>query len=549
MSVNEAVREHVESLFPRLEDVPASADFAPTGGEYADGTLYLVDGEVRRWTGATADVWSPVCVQREGGLERRRMGTHASLTREAALEALAAAVRAWDDGRGRWPTMSVGARIEAVLAFLSAMEGVREQSVRLLMWEIAKTRGDAEREFDRTVQYVRDTVESLKDMDRAAGRFSSSSGILAQIRRAPLGPVLCMGPFNYPLNETFTTLLPALIMGNTVVAKLPRYGALCQAPLLRAFAEAFPPGVVNVVNGDGRTVAGPLVESGDVAALAFIGSSAVANLLKKQHPRPNRLRCILGLDAKNPAIVLGDADLELAVRECVAGALSFNGQRCTAIKLVYVQRAVAERFLQRLADAVDALPFGMPWEPGAKLTPLPEENKPQALRELVEEAVAGGARVVNTNGGLVNRTFYFPSVVYPVSRAMRLHSVEQFGPVVPVQPFDDVREVVDEIVASGFGQQASVFGRDPATIGPLLDVLANQVCRVNLNAQCQRGPDVYPFTGRKDSAEATLSVSDALRCFSIRSMVAAPGDEANRSLLHGILSGRTSNFLNTDYLF
>jgi glyceraldehyde-3-phosphate dehydrogenase (NADP+) len=443
----------------------------------------------------------------------------------------------------------VGARVEAVAAFASAMEKTREESVRLLTWEIGKTRADSEKEFDRTVQYVRDTVESLKEMDRAAGRFSSAAGILAQIRRAPLGPVLCMGPFNYPLNETFTTLVPALVMGNTVVAKLPRYGALCQAPLLRAFAGAFPPGVVNVVNGDGRTVAGPLVESGQLAALAFIGSSRVANVLKKRHPRPNRLRCVLGLDAKNPAIVLADADLDLAVRECMTGALSFNGQRCTAVKLVYVQRAVAERFLQKLADAVDALPFGLPWEPGVKLTPLPEEGKPETLRALVEDAAAHGARVVNANGGLVNRTFYFPAVVYPVTPAMRLHAVEQFGPVVPVAPFDDVRDVVDEIVASDFGQQAAVFGRDPRVVGPLVDVLANQVCRVNLNAQCQRGPDVYPFTGRKDSAEATLSVSDALRCFSIRSMVAAPGDAANRELLHGLLSGRSSNFVNTDYLF
>ena len=543
------VRPRLDALFPRIEDVPAAADFAPGGGVHPDGTLYLIDGEVRRWTGATSEVTSPVCVVRNGRIERRRMGAHAALTKEEALAALAAAVRAWDHGRGRWPTMSVGARIDAVLAFVAGMEKAREESVRLLMWEIGKTRADSEKEFDRTVQYVRDTVESLKEMDRTAGRFIASAGILAQIRRAPLGPVLCMGPFNYPLNETFTTLVPALIMGNTVVAKLPRYGMLCQAPLLRAFADAFPPGVVNVVNGEGRVVAGPLVERGDLAALAFIGSSRVANVLKKQHPRPNRLRSILGLDAKNPALVLADADLDLAVRECVAGALSFNGQRCTALKLLYVQRPVAERFLQKLADAVDALPFGLPWEPGVKLTPLPEEGKAEALQKLVDDAVAKGARVVNANGGLVNRTFYFPSVVYPVSKTMSLHSVEQFGPVVPVVPFDDVRDVVDEIVASDFGQQASVFGRDARVVGPLVDVLANQVCRVNLNAQCQRGPDVYPFTGRKDSAEATLSVSDALRCFSIRSMVAAPGEDANRALLRDILNGRTSNFVNTDYLF
>ena len=543
------IRLRLDALFPRIEDVPAAADFAPGGGVHPDGTLYLIDGEVRRWTGATSEVTSPVCVVRDGRVERRRMGAHAALTKEEALAALDAAVRAWDHGRGRWPTMSVGARIDAVLAFIAGMEKVREESVRLLMWEIGKTRADSEKEFDRTVQYVRDTVESLKEMDRAAGRFTASGGILAQIRRAPLGPVLCMGPFNYPLNETFTTLVPALIMGNTVVAKLPRYGMLCQAPLLQAFADAFPPGVVNVVNGDGRVMAGPLVETGDLAALAFIGSSRVANVLKKQHPRPNRLRSILGLDAKNPALVLADADLDLAVRECVAGALSFNGQRCTALKLLYVQRPVAERFLQKLADAVDALPFGLPWESGVKLTPLPEEGKAEALQKLVDDAVAKGARVVNANGGLVNRTFYFPSVVYPVSKTMSLHSVEQFGPVVPVVPFDDVRDVVDEIVASDFGQQASVFGRDARVVGPLVDVLANQVCRVNLNAQCQRGPDVYPFTGRKDSAEATLSVSDALRCFSIRSMVAAPGEDANRALLRDILNGRTSNFVNTDYLF
>jgi len=544
------IRQRLETLFPRLADVPASADFAPAAGTYPDGTLYLIDGEVRRWTGPTNEVRSPVYVATaDGRVERRLLGAHAALTKEEALAALAAASRAWDHGRGRWPTMSVGQRIEAVLAFVAGMQQVREESVRLLMWEIGKTRADSEKEFDRTVQYVLDTVEALKDMDRSAGRFSASAGILAQVRRAPLGVVLCMGPFNYPLNETFTTLVPALIMGNTVVAKLPRYGMLCQAPLLRAFAAAFPPGVVNVVNGDGRTVAGPLVETGDIAALAFIGSSRVANVLKKQHPKPNRLRSILGLDAKNPAIVLPDADLELAVRECLAGALSFNGQRCTALKLLYVHRSLAERFLQQLADAVDALPFGMPWEQGVKLTPLPEEGKAETLQTLVQDAVAKGARVVNAHGGLVNRSFYFPAVVYPVDRRMALHSVEQFGPLVPVAPFDDVREVVDEIVASDFGQQASVFGRDARSVGPLVDVLANQVCRVNLNAQCQRGPDVYPFTGRKDSAESTLSVSDALRCFSIRSMVAAPGEDANRALLRDVLSGRTSNFLNTDYLF
>lgn len=543
------VREKMQTMFPKLGDVPPEADFAPGGGLCGRGVFYLIDGKVRRWEGASLPVVSPVCVDAGSGPAPRLMGQAAQMTRESALEALQAAVRAYDRGTGRWPTMKVQERLERLLVFVEKMKAVREESVRLLMWEIGKTRADSEKEFDRTIRYVLDTAEALKEMDRQAGRFSSQEGILAQIRRAPLGVVLCMGPFNYPLNETFTTLIPALVMGNTVVAKLPRFGLLCQAPLLECFAEAFPPGVVNVINGDGREVAGPIVESGELAALAFIGSSRVANLLKKQHPRPNRCRCILGLDAKNPGIILKDADLDLAVSECLTGSLSYNGQRCTALKLLFVQRQVAEAFVSRLADAVDALPFGMPWEKGVKLTPLPEPGKAERLAALVEDAKAQGAKVANRWGGLAHKTFFFPALLYPVKPTMEIYTVEQFGPLVPVTVFDDVSEVFDFAENSNYGQQASLFGRDPGVLGPLIDLFANQVCRVNLNAQCQRGPDVYPFTGRKDSAEATLSVSDALRCFSIRSMFAAPDTGGNKELLQGLLARRSSNFVNTDYIF
>ncbi len=544
------VKDRVAALFPRRADIPAGADCAPNGGTYAEGTSYLVNGEIRRWTGPSAETLSAVCLRDEAGrLSPRVLGPAARLDREAARDALAAARSAWDHGGGAWPTMRVAGRAEALSTFAARMRVVREQSVRLLMWEIGKSRADAEKEFDRTVQYITDTVEALKETDRAGARFSANAGVLAHIRRSPLGVVLCMGPFNYPLNETFTTLIPALAMGNTLVVKLPHYGALCQAPLLSCFAESFPPGVVNVINGRGSAVAGPIMETGDVAALAFIGTSRVANELKRLHPHPNRLRSILGLDAKNPGIVCADADIDLAVSECITGALSFNGQRCTALKLLFVHRSIAERFVAGLSEAVDSLPFGMPWEPGVRITPLPDTDKVARMAALVGDAAAKNAHVANRHGGLSNGTFYFPSVVYPVTPAMDLYHVEQFGPIIPVAVFDDPREVFDYVVQSSYGQQASLFGTDPKSLGPLIDALANQVCRVNLNAQCQRGPDVYPFTGRKDSAEGTLSVSDALRCFSIRSMVAAPGTRANTDLLGGILRERTSNFVNTDYLF
>ena len=190
----------------------------------------------------------------------------------------------------------------------------------------------------------------------------------------------------------------------------------------------------------------------------------------------------------------------------------------------------------------------MPWEPKVKITPLPEDEKIPYLAEVIADAKKHGAKVINDCGGLANGNFVYPAVVCPVNEKMRLWSEEQFGPVIPVVPFNDVKEPLKYVVDSNFGQQVSVFGRDMEKIGPMLDTLVNQVCRVNINSQCQRGPDVFPFTGRKDSAEGTLSVSDALRVFTIRTLVAAKDSDANKELIRGILRNRKSKFLSTDFI-
>jgi len=531
-------------IFPRsMTAIPAEHRL-----ERFEQRHYLCAGELRLWSGPMQEVLSPVCFSGDGEPQPVAIGSFPLLGEAEALATLAAAVAAYDHGRGAWPTMTVAERIDRVQRFTLRMRGEREVIVRLMMWEIGKTLSDAQKEFDRTIAYIDDTIDALKDLDRVSSRFTIAEGILGQIRRAPLGVTLCLGPFNYPLNETFTTLIPALIMGNTAIFKPPRHGVLLFGPLLPAFRDCFPPGVVNAIFGAGRTIIPPLMTSGQVDAFAFIGTSGAADTLQKIHPRPHRLRLVLGLEAKNPAIVLADADLDLAVRECVSGALSFNGQRCTALKILFVQRAVAADFVARLAAAIAALPCGLPWEPGTAVTPLPEEGKMAALTALVADALARGAAVVNPGGGSVHGTLFTPAVVYPVAAGMRLYSEEQFGPIVPVVPFDDVAEPVRYITDSDYGQQVSLFGRDPAQLAELIDPLVNQVCRVNINSQCQRGPDVFPFTGRKDSAVGTLSVSDALRAFSIRSLVAARDIKENREIIRDIVQERRSKFLSTDFI-
>jgi glyceraldehyde-3-phosphate dehydrogenase (NADP+) len=507
---------------------------------------YLIAGELKKWTGETADVVSTISSTKE--YRPTLLGSVPQLGEAQALEALDAACNAFNKGKGLWPTMKVEGRIAAMEKFVSQMKTKRDEIVKLLMWEIGKTLPDSEKEFDRTVEYIYDTIEDYKQMDRNSAKFEKNSGVHAHVRRGPLGVVLCLGPYNYPLNETFSLLIPALIMGNTVVFKPAKYGVLLIAPLLEAFKSSFPKGVVNIIYGRGRTLASPIMKTGKVDILALIGNSKSANALQAFHPRKNRLRQILGLEAKNPAIILKDADLDLAINECIAGAMSFNGQRCTALKILYVHEEIVDEFNKRFSEKVDALKFGNPWEEGVKLTPLPEVDKPSYIQELIDDALQKGAKVINKKGGEHSENYIFPAVLYPVNKEMRVFHEEQFGPVTPVVSFSDINEPLDDMAASNYGQQVSVFGSDANTLAPLIDTLVNLVCRVNLNSSCQRGPDVYPFTGRKDSATGTLSVHDALRSFSIRTFLASKDSTYNNAILQDLLEKKASNFISTDYI-
>jgi aldehyde dehydrogenase (NAD+) len=536
----------LKQLFPSESDI--LAEHQPPAPIHQ--REYLINGELRPWNGAVETVRSPVCVRHpDDSLEQVELGSYPIGGELEAEEALAAAVAAYDEGRGVWPTMTVADRIACMQNFTNQMMARRQEVTNLIMWEIGKSQSDSEKEFDRTVDYIRATIEALKELDNSNSRFHIVEGTIGQIRRTPLGVVLCMGPYNYPLNETFATLIPALIMGNTVVFKPPRYGALLFYPLLEAFRSAFPKGVINTVYGRGSVIVPRLLDSGKVNVLTLIGSSKVADHLKKLPPKAHRLRAILGLDAKNAAIVLPDADIELAVKECLLGALSFNGQRCTALKMLMVHQSIVEPFLRRFTEELGKLKVGMPWEKGVSITPLPEPGKVDTMAELIEDAKAKGARVVNEGGGTVCGTLFYPAVVYPVQEGMKLYREEQFGPIVPVTSFEDLETALEYVITSEHGQQVSIFSTSPDQIGRLVDPLVNQVCRVNINCQCQRGPDVFPFTGRKDSAEGTLSVTDALRSFSIRSMIATKQTEANKQLLDAIVTEHKSNFINTRFIF
>jgi len=538
-------KSYLKSIIPFKEEIPQEVRLSAPVHQ----NKILINGELIHWAGKAQTVYSPIPVRGQADYLSEKqplvIGSYPiGTTKEAGL-ALDAALKAFNSGKGEWPSMSMKERIECLENFTIRMISKRDAVIKLIMWEIAKTLADAEKEFDRTVDYIKETIKAAQKLQTETSAFTLEQNFIGQTKKVPYGVVLCMGPFNYPLNETFTTLIPALIMGNVIMFKPPKQGTLLFEPLLDAFQKAFPKGVINTVYGRGRDVIPGLMQSGKVDVLALIGSSKVADSLKKMHPKSNRLKSVLGLDAKNAAIIMSDADLDLTVSEAVAGALAFNGQRCTALKIFFVHKDIREEFIRRLRQEVNKLVIGLPWVKGVNITPLAEPDKPAYLLECIQDAIKHGATVINAQdgGGENYESFLKPAIVFPVTKAMKLYHEEQFGPVLPIIEFTDIATPIDYVTNSPYGQQVSIFSNDTQAISTLIDGLTGQVGRININSQCQRGPDIFAFNGRKDSAEGTLSVDQALLAFSVDSVIAAKQTQQNGTLLNSIVDNHSSSRL------
>lgn len=504
----------------------------------------FIGGERREWTGEFVEVTSPIVDASTG--QRAVIGRVPAFDEATAVQAVDAAAKAWDRGQGPWPQMSLAQRIGQMRRFVELLAPSREVIVQALMWEICKNSADAAQEFDRTMKFVAAVIEALEasDAKEPFGSWTTVSGVRGRVRRGPVGVTMMLAPFNYPLNEMYAMMIPALLMGNVIVLKLPAVGGLAHILTIDALKEAFPPGVINFVTGAGRKTMGPIMATGLVDCLGFIGGAKATDALIKQHPQPHRLKVFSQLEGKNIAMVLADADLEVAAKQILLGSLTYNGQRCTACKLIMAHESVADALVEKLAVGVGALKAGLPWEGGVSITPLPEPSKPGYLEGLIDDAVAKGARIVNAEagGGSLAGALFTPAVLYPVHPDMRVFTEEQFGPVVPIARFAEVAEVDAAVRASWNGQQAAIFTRDPKAAAPLVDMLSTVVGRINLNAQCSRGPDAFPFSGRRSSAMGTMSVTEALRAFSVETIIAFPENEENCALAEG-LDAAGANFL------
>ena len=507
--------------FPELQEIPF--EFQITSEIHQ--SHYLLDGNLHKHQGGITECLSPIYLKVNGKNEQVRLGDFPSFSIEDSFNVLQSSVSAYDKGNGRWQKMSFEQRIRLINNFLDRIQVKKEPIVRYLMWETAKNFNESVHEFDRTIEYTRHSITALEKLLAKNCETMSDSGFAAKQGFSPVGVVLCMGPSNYPFYETYSIVLPALLMGNNVILQIPRLGALFHYFILDDLKECFPPGTINTLYGSHDNTVFPVMDSGLIDMLAYFGNSGTASTIIKLHPEPFRLKMLLGLSAKNPAIVLADADLEFAVKEVCLGALAFNGQRCAALKMIFVHKSIFRRFVDSFVEFINKIPIGMPWDTDVRITPLSEPERIEYLKSLIRDAVSKGAVTENPHAGAVNDTMFYPAVLTGIDDSMLIYHEEQFGPIVPIISFDDLSEPLEYVRNSDFGQQVSIFGKNQDEIKLLTEMLKNQVSRINLNSKCQRGPDTFPFSGRKNSGMGVLSIVDTLLSFAERHIIS--GKEEN----------------------
>lgn len=387
----------------------------------------------------------------------------------------------------------------------------------VLSKEVAKGYKAAVSEVIRTAEIVRYAAEEGVRMEGEVlegGSFDAASKKkIAIVRREPLGLVLAISPFNYPVNLAGSKIAPALISGNVVALKPPTQGSISGLLLAEVFAEAgLPAGVFSTITGRGSVIGDYIVEHEAVNFINFTGSTPIGERIGKMAGmRP----IMLELGGKDSAIVLKDADLEKAAKNIVDGAFGYSGQRCTAVKRVLVQEEIADELVEIIREKVLTLTVGNP-EDNADITPLIDSGAADFVEGLINDAVEKGAEVkteIKREGNLI-----CPVLFDKVTTDMKLAWEEPFGPVLPVIRVKSVEEAIEISNQSEYGLQASVFTND----FPLAFSIAEQleVGTVHINNKTQRGTDNFPFLGAKKSGAGVQGVKYSIEAMtSVKSVV------------------------------
>ncbi|KAJ6956824.1 hypothetical protein NC653_038895 [Populus alba x Populus x berolinensis] len=318
----------------------------------------------------------------------------------------------------------------------------------------------------------------------------------------PLGVVLAIPPFNYPVNLAVSKIAPALIAGNSIVLKPPTQGAVAALHMVHCFHLAgFPKGLISCVTGKGSEIGDFLTMHPGVSCISFTGGDTGIAISKKAGMIPLQME----LGGKDACIILEDGDLDLAAANIIKGGFSYSGQRCTAVKVILIMESVADTLVEKVKAKVAKLTVGPP-EDDCDITPVVTESSANFIEGLVMDAKQKGAtfcQEYKREGNLI-----WPLLLDNVRPDMRIAWEEPFGPVLPVIRINSIEEAIHHSNASNFGLQGCIFTRDINKAILISDAM--ETGTVQINSAPARGPDHFPFQGLKDSGIGSQGITNSI---------------------------------------
>ncbi|MBM7836166.1 glyceraldehyde-3-phosphate dehydrogenase (NADP+) [Clostridium sardiniense] len=423
------------------------------------------------------------------------------------------AIEGAKEAQKSWSDTPLNERCEILYKTADILLQNQEPLIDLMIMEIAKDRKSAKSEIVRTADFIRFTADSAKNIEGESILGDSFPGgrnnKILIVNRDPVGVVLAISPFNYPVNLVASKIAPAIVSGNTVVFKPATQGALSGLYLAKVFDMAgVPVGVINTITGKGSEIGDYTVSHKDINFVNFTGSTEVGQRISKITTMKPLL---MELGGKDAAIVLEDADLDLAAKNIVSGAFSYSGQRCTAVKRVLVLNKVADKLVDKVSKEIEKLTVGNPIEDSGNLdvVPLIDSKSADFVMGLIEEAKEKGATLLK--GGEREGNLIRPTLLDKVTLDMRVAWEEPFGPVLPIIRVKDIEEAIKISNESEYGLQSSVFTENMNDAFYVANKL--EVGTVQVNNKTERGPDHFPFLGVKNSGMGTQGIK-----YSIQSM-------------------------------
>ena len=428
-----------------------------------------------------------------------------------AKEEVDIAVQTAKEAQRKWKNTTIDERAEILYKAADILLGNIDELSELMMMEIAKDRKSCRSEVSRTADFIKFTADTAKNLSGESIPGDSFPGFknnkVSIVKREPLGVVLAISPFNYPINLSSSKIAPGLMAGNSVVLKPATQGSLCGLYLARVFEKAgVPAGVLNTITGRGSEIGDYITTHKGINFINFTGSTEVGTGISKM---TSMVPLLMELGGKDAAIVLEDADLELTASNIVVGGYSYSGQRCTAVKRVLVVDKVADKLVEKIKEKMKKLIVGNPLERDVDIVPLISSKAADFVYELIEDAKEKGADLVV--GGKRDGNLIYPTLFDNVTTDMRLAWEEPFGPVIPIIRVKDKDEAIEIANKSEYGLQSAVFTQNINDAFYVADKL--EVGTVQVNNKTERGPDHFPFLGVKASGMGTQGVR-----YSIESM-------------------------------